>query len=678
MGVSLLLGAPIAVAVAPATAAQEAATEPRERAQEGNLPRDLTELSLEQLMAIRVDTVYGASKRVQATTQAPSSVTIVTAREIEAQGWRTLADLLRSVRSFQVTDDRNYEHLGVRGFNPIGDFNGRVLLLVDGHRINNNIYDSAPIGLEFPLDVDLIERVEIIRGPGSSLYGSNAVFGVIDVVTRKGASFGGIEASGEAGSFRSWRGRVTWGKELDGGVDVLLSGTLQDSEGDDLFYPEYVTAPSGGRTSGTDYESAYSLFSRVTCDAWRLEGAWGSRKKGIPTGSYGTVFDDPDNRTVDAQGYLDLSYDRRLSETWTFAGRVHYDHYYYRGTYIYDDTANGGPPDLENDDRAVGSWWGTSLSLSTTCIEDHRVTVGAELRHDVRRDQSNRDVNAVYLDDDREGLNWGAFAQDEVRLAERWSLNAGVRYDRYDSFGGTLNPRVGLIWNPDQTSAWKLLYGQAFRAPNAYELYYQDGGNTQKASPDLDPETIRSWEFVHERHFGESWRASASAFHNEMDHLVVLMVDPLDGLLVFRNAADAVANGLELEVERVFLDGVRLLGSVTLQRVEDESTGDLLPNSPRQMVRLAAESPVGTDWVLAGAELQWIGARDTLAGAEADGFTVVNLTLRTKELENGLRASVTLRNLFDADYSDPGGTEHVQDLIPQDGRTLLARLSWRL
>ena len=113
-------------------------------------------------------------------------MTIVTAGEIKRYGYRTLADILRSVRGFFVTYDRNYDYVGVRGFGRPGDYNSRVLLLVDGHRINDNVYDTASIGTEFPVDVDLIDRMEIIPGPSSSLYGNNAFFGVINIITRKG------------------------------------------------------------------------------------------------------------------------------------------------------------------------------------------------------------------------------------------------------------------------------------------------------------------------------------------------------------------------------------------------------------------------------------------------------------------------------------------------------------
>src|SRR6266496_2474838 len=149
---------------------------------------DLSEASLEQLGSIKV---YSASKHLQAAGDAPSSVTVITAEEIQEHGYRTLADVLRSVRGFFVTYDRNYTSVGVRGFARPGDYNTRVLLLVDGHRLNDNIYDEAMIGTEFPIDIDLIQRIEIIRGPVSSLYGSNALFAVINIITRRGQDLKG-------------------------------------------------------------------------------------------------------------------------------------------------------------------------------------------------------------------------------------------------------------------------------------------------------------------------------------------------------------------------------------------------------------------------------------------------------------------------------------------------------
>src|SRR5204862_4390701 len=133
-------------------------------------PSDLTELTMEELMEIQVPKVYGASKLEQKTTEAPSSVSVVTSDEIKRHGYRTLAEVLQSVQGLYVSYDRNYAFLGMRGIN-LGDFNSRMLLLVDGHRMNSDLTDGAFIGTAFTVDVDLIDRVEVIRGPGSVLYG---------------------------------------------------------------------------------------------------------------------------------------------------------------------------------------------------------------------------------------------------------------------------------------------------------------------------------------------------------------------------------------------------------------------------------------------------------------------------------------------------------------------------
>src|SRR5436190_5357966 len=151
--VGRILSLSLALAVFPAGAAEAEAN------------KDLTELSLEALMDIEVPTVFGASKFEQTTMEAPSSITVVTSEDIKRYGYRTLADVLRSVQGFYVSYDRNYAFLGSRGVN-LGDFNSRILLLIDGHRMNNNLTDGAFIDNAFILDIDLVDRVEIIRGPG--------------------------------------------------------------------------------------------------------------------------------------------------------------------------------------------------------------------------------------------------------------------------------------------------------------------------------------------------------------------------------------------------------------------------------------------------------------------------------------------------------------------------------
>ena len=178
-----------------------------------------------------IPSVYGAAKYDQKVNEAPAAITIITAEQIKKYGYRTFAQVLDSVPGLFTTDDRNYGYLGIRGFNRPGDYNTRVLILIDNHRMNDAVYDQGAIGTEAPIDVDVIDRVEIIKGPASSLYGTNAFFGVINVITKRGRDIKGAEISGEASSFNTYRGRLSYGNKFSNGVEMLLSGSYSGSEG---------------------------------------------------------------------------------------------------------------------------------------------------------------------------------------------------------------------------------------------------------------------------------------------------------------------------------------------------------------------------------------------------------------------------------------------------------------
>src|SRR4029077_16247116 len=180
----------------------------------------LLDLSLEDLMQRDAGQVFGASERLQPVMEAPASVSFITAEEIARYGYRTLADILRGVRGMYVTDDRNFSFIGVRGFAKPGDYNSRILLLVNGHRVNDNVFGQAEIGAEFGLDPAMFERVEIIRGPASPLYGDGVWFAGVNVMTKTGASLGGASVTLEGGALGSSVARGAIGHTFANGLDV--------------------------------------------------------------------------------------------------------------------------------------------------------------------------------------------------------------------------------------------------------------------------------------------------------------------------------------------------------------------------------------------------------------------------------------------------------------------------
>lgn len=286
--------------------------------------RDLSELSLKELLDVSVDKVYTASRREQKTWEAPASVSIVTRDEIQSFGYRSLADVLRAVPGIYTSNDRNYTYLGIRGFSRPGDYNSRVLLLIDGHRANDNIYDSALIAQEALVEMDSIERVEVIRGPSSSLYGSSAFFGVVNVITRRGSQVNGVEFSGEGGSFDTYKGRITAGHKFKSDVEFLLSGSYYDSAGQSrLYFPEFDDpASSNGVAENLDYERAWHFLGNVSYHDFTLATGFNSRTKGLPTAAFGGAFNDPRTRTLDRAGYVDLKYEHEFANDLQLTARI--------------------------------------------------------------------------------------------------------------------------------------------------------------------------------------------------------------------------------------------------------------------------------------------------------------------------------------------------------------------
>ena len=633
----------------------------------------------EDIVFQEIPSVYGVSRFEQKITEAPSFVTLMTAEEMRRFGYRTLAEALQGVPGFFVTYDRNYNYVGVRGFNRPGDFNTRVLLLVDGHRVNDNIYDQAGLGTESLIDIDLIDRVEVIRGPSSSVYGTNAFFGVINVITKRGRDVRGTEVSAGVGSFDSYRGRATYGERFGNGVELLASGSYYRSEGQDLYFPEFDDPATGfGSTRDADDDQFPSFFGKLSFRSLTLQGGFVSREKGIPTASYGTVFPTDETRSTDEHGYVFLEYDRQLTSQTHVSSRVYYDRFYYQGNYLYDVASSPPAMLVLNRDRSTGEWWGAEARVNRRLLDAHNVTAGIEYRDNFRQDLKNADIDPALtvLDDKRDSWNHALFFQDEISLRENLTLSAGLRYDYYNSFGGTVNPRIALIYNLERTT-FKALYGTAFRGANAYERFYV--GTGFKANPNLDPETIATYELVVEHSITDYVRATASGYLYTLDDLVSQETDPADGLLVFRNREKIQAEGIEMQVELDERGPLGVFGRLgwAIQRARDRDTGRRLTNSPTHIVNLNLVLPLMPDKTFASLEAVYLSKRRTLARDETSDHLVANLTLLIKEVTQSLDVSATLRNLLDKRYSDPGSGEQVQDQIEQDGRSFWLLLKYR-
>lgn len=635
-------------------------------------------------MQMNIEEVYGASKYQQRVTQAPSSISIVTAEQIRRFGYRSLAEVLQGVRGMYVTNDSSYNYVGVRGFLRPGDANTRVLVLIDGHRFNGG-NDSTIIGREAMLDPELIERVEVIRGPGSSMYGSNAFFGVINVITKRGGDFGGSQLAVDGGTHDTYKLRGTYAGSTATGTDWTLSATRYSSAGEGrIYYPEFdqrisdnPRAAHDGVASGRDGEDATKLFGSLRRGDFGASAYISDRTKQIPTGVFGSIFDDPSTATEDRRGYVDVQYQHAWSDALAVQLRGTYDWYSNRVDLPYDYALPGSPPNRVLSVVKVSSEWVGAEGQLTIRPNDRYTLVGgvdygAKLNNQAQQ-CDDIEPRRCYIDINFPGPDAivGLFAQAEVRLRNDLSVTAGVRHDHYHAdIGSTTNPRLAVIFNPSAGSAIKALYGRAFRAPTIYERFTGPGQPDSQAG--LEPEIVSTYELVYEQYFGSAHRVSLSGYSYDIDGLITQQA-----LFRYENADDVRARGVEVEWEGTYENGTSLRSSLAVQRAKDVATGLELTNSPRRIAQLSASAPV-VGGLIASLEVQYASDRLKLSRTRAGSFVVTNLAAHTPDLWHGVELTAGIYNLFDVDHpmvAAPGG--NTQELLPQEGRTFSGRVTMR-
>lgn len=640
---------------------------------------DLTELSLEQLLDMEV---VSASRYAQRVSDAPSSVSVLSGDDFRAYGWRTLAEALNSVRGILTTTGGEYTYAAVRGFATPGDYNSRLLLLIDGIRSNGNIFDSAFLGHEFPLDLDLIERIEIVRGPGSMVYGGNAFFAVINVITKSGKDLNGVEMAASTGSFATRGLRLSYGRQLENGADVLLSVSGLNSDGQAKYYPEL-----GQAGLGTDNTQARRFFGRYRQGEFQVTALASKREQGRSIGSFGSVFEDPRNRDRDDLLLLDTRYQTQLSEQARLSTRLFYGQAEWRGQYVNDYT--GTPYDLDKE-KADGRWWGIDTQLQYDGMSGHRLLLGLDYQKNLRQNQSAEDAPPSLrctatgsatdpcLDDKRNSYRLGVYIQDDLKLSDTFSLHLGLRHDQSDAAASQWSPRAGLIWRTDAENVGKLLYGRAYRAPNVYERYYSyPGVGTQIANPDLRAETIQTVEVSWERYWGTDLRLTLGARVSQVENWIV-QVDTGAGLQ-YQNQPGIRSRGIDLELEKRFSGGARLRASYAGEFVPEQPNGIL--NSPsRHLVKGNFATPLPwANWHL-GMEAQFASGQATPSGRTA-AYAIANANLRWQP-RGSTELSLGIYNLFDKDYAHSYPDDSLYSGIPreslaQDGRTWQLKLIQR-
>ncbi|NTV95474.1 MAG: TonB-dependent receptor [Thiobacillus sp.] len=632
--------------------------------------KDLAELSLENLMGI---TIVGASKYEQKQSEAAAAVSVITREEIKAFGWRTLAEALSSLPGIYTSYDRQYVHFGTRGFNLPGDFATRVLIMIDGNRTNDATFDAGSVGRDLPLDLGLVERIEFIPGPGGAVYGQNAMFGVVNIITRKGQNLDGGELNvAYQDPQRLTEGRVSWGKRLDNGLDVILSGSGMHARGEDRYY-DFLDPDISGVARGLDGERDKEFFARIGRGPWAVELVYGDHRKYNPSG-VGSV--DPPLTPGQYQG------DRYTLAQWQYQDKLRNDTLQvmarlFVGQERYTSVLSYGSLYSY---PAQSDWWGGELRLMSTALAHHKLMVGIEYQDNTRIVQDIIDLAApeysVSIPDS--GYRVGVYVQDEWRLTDTLTSTLGLRIDRNNVTGTQASPRAGLIWQADPATVVKALYGRAHRAPNDFESKYQEAGY-QTDNPDLGGETIDTLELVADHRLGNDINLRASIYKWTMRDLITLGKTEVDGeeLNQYQSGGTVQAKGIELSADKTWRGGGRLRGSLSFQDVRD-AADNRLDNSPRWLGKLNYSAPLPWGGLRLGYELRYEGQRRALGDTWLDSYWLSNLNLVADKLARGLEVSLAIQNLFDQRYQHPRSAND-WDIpgIEQDGRSLRLNVDYR-
>jgi iron complex outermembrane receptor protein len=636
----------------------------------GDDPGDKPPVLFEELPVVET-----ASLHSQTLQEAPASVTIITDEDIRRYGYRTLGEALANVRGFYVSYDREYHSVGVRGFSLPGDYNTRFLVMIDGHYMTENIYGSNNFfGGDFGLDMGLVKRIEIVRGPSSALYGSNGIFTTINLITKSPVEQPAGRVSTELGSFGEKKVSASTSQYLGHGVNLLVSASVFNNAGQSFYFPEFNSPETnGGVASGVDGEKGYHTFLNLVWREWSFTAYFNSREKHLPAASYGTLFNDRGTADVDRRNFLEAAYTRDIGARGHLRWRLYYDQYRFAGRYDYATAA--GIED--NRDLSLGDWAGTQVTYRLDTQRAGAWTFGLEFNGDVRAAQQNYDVSPArieYLNLDNPAKSAAVFGQYEFKIASRWTAYLGARLDKTWGYRPVASPRAALIFQQSPNTVFKMLYGGAFRNPNAFERYYDDHGLSQMANPSLRPERTQTAEVDVEHKLTKRLTAIASVYHYTLTDLIQAVPD--GELVQYRNVARAQANGIEFELNGHPWRPVETVASFSLQRAVDAPTGATLANSPRKIVQFRASTPLLQNKLNVSGAVRYLDARFCRSGALVPGHYVADLTVSSVHLHRDFDLQAGIRNLFDRRYSDPEGYSDAMHVIPQDGRGVFLKLIW--
>ncbi len=647
------------------------------------------------------DVVVGAAKREQSLGSVASAVTVISGDRIRRFGYRTVGEAVGAVAGAYLVDNRLSYSIGIRGLQIPGDFNTRLLVLIDGATVTEAWGEFAGVGYDALVSIDEVARIEVIRGPVSSLYGTNAFFGIINIVTRGAAETPRAWAQTAVNSING----VTLGAGFAAGdVHRQLRGSVHAMD----RFGDTTTLDAPGLTGKKLTGDGSSAFSAALAGAY--DGSFAQIRayrynRQSPFAPYDV---DPNGRPYeqhDTQLLVEGGHTRELSERLTVAGRI------YGNFYQFNDSAPpamGSPLDTAGTAQVIGA----ELRGRYEVIAPNKlgITAGAEASYDRTRSTAQLEdvtetklgdalfvynVDGMYAEVDAQPVTWLAFTGG-VRYDVRYNLHYDQRYRSpsdvaFARFKSNVSPRVALFVAAPERYGVKLLYAEGFRDASAFESVFDDG-NDFTANLEIKPEVIRSYEAVAWAKPRPGLSLRLSGFYWGVDNAIEQR--PFMNELQFQNFADYVSQGIEAEASYRDSRGWYAFGGFAFTHVGRAESGGAVQygdvaNAPEITATAGVSTPKLFDRVHVSSEVVVLGERPTRLDANnmpspaSPAWVGWNATLYAPNIA-GFDVTVGVRNILGkrdlvpapGDYDRTMPMPFVVARVPGEGREVYVKIGY--
>ncbi len=659
-----------------------------------NLFAQEEEVVLEDMFAIfsEEQIVISALKRPRSVLKSPAIMSVITAKQIRQMGFRTLVDVLKIVPGFYISMDETGERdIAVRGV--LDDASQKIKVLIDGHSVNDPWRGGATWNFD-DLPVENIKRIEIIRGPGSALYGHNAFLAVVNIITKDTEDIDGFQLTTSGGNFSTQNYNMLFGKEYG---DLLISGFLDyfDTEGfskkieKDVIFP--ATASRSPGQAPTRREKT-DLNLKLSYNNLEIKSKYMKKRRK----DYIGVGDALNEESIlrDTYMFTELTYKLSLSEKLNITPKLYYDQYNYDPFFEQRPDGHLGiyPEGIKGQLRFKQRTIGFDNQVNYKLFEGNELTFGFQYewihQHDIKFSKNSHPItnaNLTLVTDFTHDFPftrkvtrqiWAFYLQDEWNITDDIDLTVGVRHDRFTRFEGTTNPRVGFIWRFIEDAHLKLLFATAFKAPSFQELFLTNN-SVKVGNPNLDPEKINTYEIGLGYNFTNRVRGNINYFYNRIRDRIV--VDKTQSPDKFENSSGARALGVEAELKADFGNDNYVFANYTFQKAEETRERRRLADVPVHSGNIGINAGF---WKYANANLNtlFIGPRprefdDTRH--DLSSYALVNLTLIGRNFIDNLEIKGSVFNLFDKSYKDSAPQDTVPTDYPQPGRSFIIELQYQ-